>query len=370
MSGVTSNFPTVNRRSEVRGAPRGWVSGGRPSRGWYNRWPATQAEAAATHHGSTSEEDVVDTTVIVPSWNGARFLPTCLDSLQRQTYGGFEVVVVDSGSTDDTAAVLTGYPEVRVVRLAKNRGFAPAVNAGIAAAGGDALVLLNNDTETEAEWLRELIEALCSASEVGMATSKVRMFDARDVLHTTGDTVDLAGRAANRGVWEVDRGQWDHRTEVFCASGAAAAYRRTLFDEVGLFEERFGSYLEDVDLGWRARLAGWRCVFAPRAIVYHHVSATGGGPLASYLVARNRIWLLVRNYPTSLMAKNWPRILMALAGEAASAARMWRGKESRATLKGLAAGLLTWPAMLPARRRIQSRRRLSGEELERLLGNA
>jgi GT2 family glycosyltransferase len=200
-----------------------------------------------------------------------------------------------------------------------------------------------------------------------MATSKVRTMADRTRLHTTGDTLAVSGRPRNRGVWEVDSGQYDTAGEVFGASGAAAAYRRDLFDRVGLFEERFGSYLEDVDLSWRARLAGFGCVFVPTAVVYHHVSATGGGPYASYHVARNRIWLLVRNYPGGLLRRHADVVIESLAEEAFRAARAWRGAAARATLRGLMVGLLTWPRMLTARRSIQARRVLSDTAFERLL---
>ncbi len=311
-------------------------------------------------------------SVVIPTWNGARFLDPCLEALDRQTLGGlasgaYETIVVDNGSTDATGDVLARYPAVRVVRFPRNRGFAAAANAGIAASRTDVIVLLNNDTEAEPGWLAALVGAIEADPRIGMATSKVRLWDRRDVLHTTGDTVDLAGSAANRGVWEVDRGQWDDRRAVFGANAAAAAYRRALFDDVGGFEEAFGSYLEDVDLAWRARLAGWGCVFAPDAVVYHHVSATGGGPLASYLVARNRVWLIARDYPARLLARHWRQVLAAQARVAREALAAWRGAAARATLRGVAAGLITWPRMLPARRRIQARRRVSDQALEALL---
>ncbi|MFQ5460301.1 MAG: glycosyltransferase family 2 protein, partial [Anaerolineae bacterium] len=201
----------------------------------------------------------------------------------------------------------------------------------------------------------------------GMATSKVTVIGRPGLLHTTGDTVDLAGRPGNRGAWESDTGQWDDRLDVFGANAAAAAYRRRLLDDVGAFETAFGSYLEDVDLAWRARLAGHGCVYAPRAVVAHHVSGTGGGVLASYLVARNRVWLIARNYPTRLLVRHLRVVVRGLAAEARSASVAWRGPEARATLRGLVVGLLTWPRMLAARRRIQAGRVLTDPELEALL---
>lgn len=305
--------------------------------------------------------------MVVPTWNGARFLPTCLDALRQQRARSFEVIVVDDGSTDDTKAVLARYPEVRVVALRRNRGFAAAANAGIRAARADVIVLLNNDTQAEPGWLAALTDALDACPAAGMATSKVLLFNRREVLHTTGDTVDLAGFAANRGVWERDVGQYDRSPDVFGASGAAGAYRRALLDDVGPLCEAFGSYLEDVDLAWRARLAGWTCVFVPRAVVYHHVSATGGGALASYLVARNRFWLLARNYPLPLLRRHWRRVAAAQARVARAALVNWRGAAARATLRGQLVGLLTWPRMLRERRRIQALRRVDDRLLEAVL---
>lgn len=306
-------------------------------------------------------------SVVIPNWNGARHLPVCLDSLRRQDWGPFETIVVDNGSTDDSAAVLAAYPEVVVVALPVNLGFAGAVNRGVAAASADVVVLLNNDTEADPGWLGALVAGLAAAPGAGMATAKVRLFDRRDVLHTTGDTVDRAGQAGNRGVWEVDRGQYDGARWVFGANGAAAAYRRALFDDVGDFEAAFGSYFEDVDLAWRARLRGWRCVFVPEAIVYHKLSATGGGPLASRLVARNRAWTIVRCYPGRLALRNAHRIAGAELRTAWSALRHSRGAAARATLAGQLAGWATAWRWLGARRRIQAGRRITLPALAALM---
>ncbi len=308
-------------------------------------------------------------SVVIPSWNGARYLPTCLDALGRQSLGDplagdYEIIVVDNGSSDQTQDLLASYPALRAIRLPANMGFAAAVNVGIRAARAETIVLLNNDTEVEPGWLEALLRPFDDDPRVGMVSSKVLLFDRREHLHTTGDTVDLAGMASNRGVWERDRGQYDEALEVFGANAAAAAYRRALFEEVGDFEEAFGSYLEDVDLAWRARLAGWRCRFAPDARVYHHVSATGGGAYASYRVARNRFWLLARNQPASLLLRHGHRFLAAQLRIAWQASRSWRGEAARATLRGQLAGLIGWPRMLGHRRRIQAGRRIATSELE------
>ncbi len=311
-------------------------------------------------------------TVVIPNWNGARFLPACLAALDRQTLGApgsaaVELIVVDNGSSDASLEILRGQPGVRLIPLPGNLGFAAAVNVGIRAARAPVIALLNNDTEVEPDWLEALVSALEANPAAGSATSKVLQFADRRRFHTTGDTLDLAAMAANRGWGELDEGQYDHSTAVFGANAAAAAYRRALFDDIGSFCEDFGSYMEDVDLAWRARLAGWGCVFAPEARVYHHVSATGGGPLASYLVARNRLLMIARCYPGPLLRRQLPGVLAAQLRLAWQALRSWRGAAARATLRGLFAGLVGWPRMLPARRRIQAGRRLGDAALEALL---
>jgi GT2 family glycosyltransferase len=207
-------------------------------------------------------------SVIIPNWNGKGLLPLCLDSLRRQTYPYLEIIVADNGSTDGSLALLAhDYPEVRVVALGENRGYAGAVNAGFRTASGQVLVVFNNDAEADPHWVEELVATLERHPEAGMATSRVRLFDRRDHLHTTGDFYGLDGIPGNRGVWQPDGPAYDEESWVFGAAGVASAYRRSMLDEIGLLDEAFGSYLEDVDLSWRAQLTGYRCMYAPRAIV-------------------------------------------------------------------------------------------------------
>jgi GT2 family glycosyltransferase len=228
-------------------------------------------------------------------------------------------------------------------------------------------VLLNNDTEVAAGWLTALTAPFQMEPGLGMTTSKLLLFDDRDRLHTTGDRVHANGLASNRGFGEHDRGQYDDAFDVFGANAAAGAYRRAMLDEIGLFEAAFESYFEDVDLAWRARLAGWGCRFVPEAVVFHHVSATGGGPYASYRVARNRLWTIVRNMPAGLLRRHGAAIVAAQARIALDALRHVRGAAARATLRGQIVGATTWPRWLAARRRIQSARRIDEAQLSGLL---
>lgn len=307
-------------------------------------------------------------SVIIPNWNGAVHLPTCLESLRRQTWRDFEVIVVDNGSQDDSLELLArDYPEVRVLALGENRGFAGACNAGIRAARGEFVVLLNNDTEADPRWLEEVVAAFRRHPEAGMVASKMLLFDRRDTFHTAGDYYRVDGRPGNRGVWQADRGQYDREEYVFSACGGSAAYRRAMLEDVGLLDEDFFYSCEDVDLAWRAQLAGWRCVYAPRAVVYHKLSATGGGPTASFYDGRNFIYLLVKDYPGDLWRRYWHLILRAQFRLAWEALRAWRGAAARARLRGMLAGLLGIPRMLRKRRAVQRSRRVDRAYLESIL---
>jgi GT2 family glycosyltransferase len=307
-------------------------------------------------------------SVVIPNWNGEDLLPLCLDSLRRQTYPYLEVIVADNGSADGSLALLArDYPEVRVVALSENRGYAGGVNAGFRASSGQVLAVFNNDAEADPHWIEELIAALERHPEAGMATSRVRLFDRRDHLHTTGDFYRLDGIPGNRGVWQPDGPAYDEEAWVFGAAGVASAYRRSMLDEIGLLDETFGSYLEDVDLSWRAQLADYRCIYAPHAVVYHMVSATGGGALASFYVGRNTIFVLVKNYPSSLLRRYWLAVLWAQWRISLEALRAWRGEAARARLRGQLAALLHLPRLLGQRRAIQRTRRVTDEYLMSVL---
>ena len=289
-------------------------------------------------------------SVIIPNWNGSGLLRSCLASLSAQEYADFEIVVVDNASQDDSVAMVRGeFPHVRLLASDTNLGYSAGCNAGIRMARGEILVMLNNDTECDPAWLGSLVSALDRHAEAGMAASRLMIYDQPHVIHSAGDLYRRDGTADSRGVWQVYGPPYDQERWVFGGCGGALAIRRTVLDEIGTFEESFFMYLEDVDLSWRAQLAGWRCVYAPEAVVYHHLSATGGGRLASYYVARNRLWVIARHYPGALFRGNWRRILVSQCCIAKEALRSWRGAAARATLRGQLVGLLTCVRWLPAR---------------------
>lgn len=307
-------------------------------------------------------------SVIIPSWNGARLLPACLDTLRSQTYEHVEVIVVDNASTDETVTLVQrSYPEVTLVPLTENRGYTGAVNAGIERAKGQLLSPLNQDVEVHPRWAEEIARAARAHPEAGAIACKIMLFDRCDHFHSAGDSFRVDGLPVNRGVWQKDQGQYDAGPEVFAACGGAAAYRRHVLDQIGRFDESFFMYCEDVDIAWRQQLAGWPTIFAPHAVAYHHLSASGGGVTASYLTGRNTIYVIAKNIPGPLLRKYWSAILAAQLRITRDALMAWRGAAARARLRGQLAGVLTWPRMLGKRRAIQRSRRVSIEQLEGLL---
>jgi GT2 family glycosyltransferase len=307
-------------------------------------------------------------SVVVPNYNGAAFLSDCLESVRKQTYEPLEAIVVDDGSTDRSLdLVATSYPEMRLIALQQNGGFAHAANTGITAAHGEIIALLNNDASADPRWVEELVAALGRHPQAGSAASKILLFDPPNTINSVGDVLRRDGMPGNRGVWETDHGQYDEEVEVFSASGAALAYRRSMLAEVGTFDEQFFMYCEDVDLALRAQLAGHRCIYAPRAVVRHRLSASGGGELASYYCGRNFVWLLARDLPALVWRQYWPRILVAQIGLAANALLHADQRAARARLRGQLLGLLSAPRLVRQRRSFATTRRASDAHILSLL---
>lgn len=303
-------------------------------------------------------------SVVIPNYNGMRFLPTLMAALQAQSFGDFEVILADDGSTDHSVAfVEEHYPSVRLIVNRRNVGFVQSCNLAADAAHGRYIVLLNNDTEPESTWLAELAQAIVAAPQAAIIAGKLLLFDNRTQIHTTGDLLGVDGIPQNRGVWEEDRGQYDGELQIFSGTGGGSAFRRDIWQQLGGFDHDFWMYMEDVDFGFRAQLAGYEVIFAPKARIYHHLSATGGGTMASYFVGRNTIWMIAKNMPTSLLLRHWPAIVNAQLQIALDALRNIRGEAARARLWGQLAGLWGLPRQLAKRRTIQQRRRLDDELL-------
>lgn len=295
--------------------------------------------------------------IIIPNFNGAELLPTCLDALRRQTRRDFCVVVVDDGSTDDSCALLArDYPEVQVIALPKNHGLATAINAAFHATGGEYVVLLNNDTEAHPRWIEHLVGALDRFPGYAFAASKLLLFDRRDHIHSAGDFYRADGVPGNRGVWQRDVGQYDVLQEVFGPCAGAAAYRRAALEALAedgrVLDEDLVMYCEDVDLNLRARLHGFRTLYVPRAVVYHRLSATGGGVLASYYCGRNFPLVWAKNMPRRLLLRYWPAMLRAQLGFTLHSLYHIREPAARARLRGQWASVAALPHFLRKRSRL------------------
>lgn len=252
-------------------------------------------------------------TVIIPNWNGKVLLGPCLESLYRQEFQDFETIVVDNGSTDQSVPFIREhFPQAKIIRFEKNTGFSVAVNAGINAADSPYIALLNNDTEVHPLWLSEIVRALEADPQAGSAASKVLFSSDLRSVNSAGDEFSLFGIAFHRRLRLGDADLFIEPRYVFSACGAAAIYRKELFEVTGLFDEHFFAYQEDVDLGFRSQLAGYRCLFVPGAIVYHKFHATSSTVtgLRAYLNERNKYFVLIKNLPTRLFIICLPLIVV------------------------------------------------------------
>lgn len=278
--------------------------------------------------------------VIVPNYNGRHHLEICIPALLRQTrIADVRILVVDDCSTDDSVPFLaTAFPTVEVLVLTHNQGFVAACNAAIAATDGEYVVLLNNDTECDEHWLGELVGALEAAPDYAFAASKLLLFDRRDIIHSAGDFYRIDGIPGNRGVWQADSARYNQREEVWGPCAGAAAYRRSALALLAVngqvLDADLGMYCEDVDLNLRARLHGMRTVYVPTAVVYHRLSATGGGALASYYCGRNFVLVWLKNMPAPLLWRALPAMLWQQLLIFGSALWHIRGVSARARLRG------------------------------------
>lgn len=238
-------------------------------------------------------------SVVILNWNGRRYLDDCLTALQSQTFADFEIILVDNGSTDDSVEWIEAhFPQVRLIRNAQNVGFAEGNNQAIRASQAEFVATLNNDTRVEPGWLAALVDAAMSDPAVGMVASKMLFAGRPAMINSAGIALDPVGIAWDRLGGVPDDPAAKEPVEVFGPCAGAALYRRAMLDQIGLFDADFFAYLEDVDLAWRARLAGWRCLYAPAARVYHVHSATGGegSSFKNRLLARNKVWTVAKNY--------------------------------------------------------------------------
>ncbi len=251
----------------------------------------------------------MDVSVIIPNYNGKEYIRACLDSLLAQGTGALSVIVVDNASTDGSPEIIRSeYPSVKLICLKKNYGFSRAVNEGIRAAETEYVILLNNDTRVEAGFAAELLRAIRQDARIFSCQAQMRQMDHPGLLDNAGDFYCALG-------WAVTRGKgrscacYDREDTIFSSCAGAAIYRKCIFDKIGYFDEKHFAYLEDVDICYRARIAGYENRYAPLAVVYHKGSASTGSRYNRFKVssaARNNIYLIYKNMPLWQIWLNLP----------------------------------------------------------------
>jgi GT2 family glycosyltransferase len=255
-------------------------------------------------------------TIIIPNYNGLHFMEPCFDALAKQTYQDYELLVVDNGSTDGSPEWLKehGIPSIL---LPTNTGFSGAVNEGILAAKTDYVILLNNDTEPEPDYVAEILKAIEASPRIFSVSPKMIQLYHKDLMDDGGDMYSIMGWAYQRGVGqEIER--YDRPCHVFSACAGAAIYRRSVFDEIGLFDEMHFAYLEDIDVGYRAKIAGYYNRYCPTAQVYHVGSGTSGSKYNAFkvrLAARNNVYLNYKNMPAPQLLVNSLPIAAGIFGK-------------------------------------------------------
>ena len=304
----------------------------------------------------------LDATVVVPNYNGRRFLEACLRALTEQAHQPAEIILVDNGSEDESVAFMGAhFPTVRLIQQGMNTGFAAAVNAGIRASRCPIIVTLNNDAIAEPGWLDWLLAPFATDQRIGMVASKMLFVKPHGIINSAGICIDRLGIAWDRLGGEPDTND-ERVVDVFGACAGAAAYRRTLLDDIGLFDEDFFAYLEDADLAWRAQLAGWRAVYAPMARVTHWHSATSveGSPFKSHLLGRNKVWLIAKNYPQPQL---WHYLPLIVAYDAAAVLYALLKYRDLHALRGRIEGLRNLRCALAKRKRVQATRCVPAESV-------
>ena len=247
-------------------------------------------------------------TIVIPNYNGKHFMEPCLSSLSEQTYKNFHILVVDNASSDGSIEYMEeNYPDIELIKLQKNFGFSKAVNIGIQHSRTPYVILLNNDTTVDTRYVEEMVKAIEKSPKIFSVSSKMIQMYHPELIDSAGDLYTLLG-------WGVCRGcgrpvsNYQKYDEIFTACAGAAIYRRSVFDEIGYFDENHFAYLEDIDIGYRARIYGYYNMYCPTALVYHVGSGTSGSKYNSFkvkLAARNNLYLNYKNMPALQLVLNF-----------------------------------------------------------------
>ena len=278
----------------------------------------------------------MEVSVVIPNFNGIAFLDSVLASLEGQTLNNFEVILVDNGSTDGSCSFVTAnYPWVHLIELSENFGFCGEVNAVIRAAKAPYVLLLNNDTEVKEDFVEEMLAAIRRHKNAFSCGARMVQYHDRDKLDDVGNYYCALGWSFARGRGK-DIHAYETEDRIFSACAGAAIYRKKILEKIGYFDEEHFAYLEDTDIGYRARIYGYENWYAPKAIVYHVGSGTSGSRYNQFKTrysSRNNIYLIYKNMPLLQIILNLPFLVAGFLVKFLFFAVKGMGKEYAAGIK-------------------------------------
>lgn len=278
---------------------------------------------------------MTEITVVIPNYNGKTLLENCIKTLEQQTLLDFKLLVIDNGSTDGSTSLTSDILDMEIIALGENTGFCKAVNLGIKKTKTPFVILLNNDTEADPHFVEEMLKGIKQAEDIFSGSAMMLDFKQRDILDNAGDLYTLLGWARARGKGK-QAALFEEEADIFSACGGAAIYRMELLRKTGLLDERHFAYLEDVDLGYRAKIMGYRNRYFPAAKVYHVGSATTGkryNEKKVYLAARNSMFVVYKNMPKPQRILNSPFLFFGVLVKWLFFCRKGFGKEYRTGIK-------------------------------------
>ena len=313
----------------------------------------------------------INTAIIVLNWNGEDVITDCLESLREQTLTA-QVIIVDNASTDNSPSIIREkFPEFSLLQLDENTGFAKGNNEGLAFTlkkfpNLKYIALLNNDTKAQPDWIEKLVSALDENPDCGIAASKLLCWDGKnpaEVIDSAGDIFFQHGLAGKRGFGE-NKNEYPDQERIFGACAGAALYRVEMINEIGFLDDDFFAYNEDVDLCFRAKLAGWDCIFVPEAVVWHRVSFSTKtfSDRSIYWSKRNSFWVMIKNLPFGIFLKHSFHVI---GYNLLSDLRWIFGGRIKPVIKGRWDGLIKLPTMLRKRKTILGNRKISNKELDK-----
>jgi GT2 family glycosyltransferase len=316
-------------------------------------------------------EDILPpVSILVLNYNGLSYLKNFMNSILKTDYPNFKIVFIDNGSTDGSLEFIRkNYPDVQIIAFNNNYGFAEAYNRSIEMVNSDILLLINNDIEVDKNWLKELVKYI---SEDGVASiaPKIKFLDNKDVINSAGGNCDVYGVAWNRGNGEKDLGQYDKPDEVFYVNGAVLIFRKAVWKDVGPFDSRYFMYAEEVDWCWRARLKGYKVIYVPNSIVFHKWQGSSKKTPFVYLMERNWLCNLLKNYETKTLIQIIPIYLVLKMFKSIWLAFKGKNSEKFVIPKAVLWNLKNLKGTLQRRKQIQATRKIPDKQLKKFMQKA